>query len=177
RLADDSPLAAMPKHEAIRELEARLGPRAGATWTLESGGAQDDGSALVAVEFPSGVDDVLTFELAPGPEPRLRSVRCLADLGGAADPLLAADRGNPARAVAVALAMSLLAAAVIGGGGRRAGATGMVALLLVLGCRGRGSDGSAEPSGPALLGLGGLAELRAALAEGRPVSESASGGS
>lgn len=177
-LAEDAPLAALPRQAAIRELEARLGPRRGATWTLESGGAVDDGVATFAVEFPSGIDDVLTLELAPGPEPRLRSVRCLADTVAADEPILGrtARVEGPATAAALAALISLLVAAALAGSGLRGRAVALAVLVLLLGCRGGGEGEGAGTGGPPLLELGTLADLRAALAEGHAVAETAPAG-
>jgi len=65
RLAPSSPWAALSPEEALREIEVRAGPPAGATWSLltPAPGTPED-EALFSVVFPSGADDTLTLRLA-----------------------------------------------------------------------------------------------------------------
>src|SRR5205085_10923298 len=63
--ADKSPLRRLPKAEALQEIEARLGPPAGATWELQTVvPALKDEMTSFAVSFPSGADETVLFQMA-----------------------------------------------------------------------------------------------------------------
>lgn len=61
RLAADSPLRALRKEDALRELEARTGPREGATWSLQTSEGERD--AAFHIQWRSGYDDGLLFRM------------------------------------------------------------------------------------------------------------------
>lgn len=64
RLAPGSPLRTMPREMASVEVEARLGPYAGARWELETVvDALKDRQAVFAISYPSGVDEEAIFDL------------------------------------------------------------------------------------------------------------------
>ncbi|MEA2463560.1 MAG: hypothetical protein QOJ98_1307, partial [Acidobacteriota bacterium] len=65
RLAPDAPLRALSEADALRELHARMGPRTGAKWTLQTvhGSANE---AAFRVTFPSGYEDGLLFRMKNG---------------------------------------------------------------------------------------------------------------
>jgi tetratricopeptide (TPR) repeat protein len=62
RLGSDSPLSALPRAEALAEIQTRTGPSAGSRWELLTAvPALAERAAVFGVEFPSGIDDVLTL--------------------------------------------------------------------------------------------------------------------
>src|SRR3954447_15672212 len=64
RLAPKSPLRALSKTAALDEIEVRLGPRAAATWELQTVvPALKDEAAAFSVSFPSGADETVVFEM------------------------------------------------------------------------------------------------------------------
>jgi tetratricopeptide (TPR) repeat protein len=168
-LAAGSPLRAMTPEAALAEIGARAGPPGEAHWHLETPTpGTPDGTAVFGLEFPSGVEDVLTVRLVQGPDGwRIVSLRCLADpvqpedafwqevsrtgrsapsAGTATTPgrdALRSVPGVPATAAALAVLLALMAAAAYGGR-RKVRAAGLVAgaglaVLLALAC-GRGGD-------------------------------------
>lgn len=67
RLAPDSPLRALGREAALDEIGVRAGPREGATWRLETPApSAGEHVAVMAVELPSGADEVLELTFAPG---------------------------------------------------------------------------------------------------------------
>lgn len=63
-LAVSSPLRKLSPTEQLAEIEARLGPPAGASWELQTVmPSQANSEAVFGIEFPSGVDDAAQFEL------------------------------------------------------------------------------------------------------------------
>ena len=64
RLASASPLRALPKADALEEIEVRLGPANGATWELQTVvPALKDEMASFAISYPSGADETVMFEM------------------------------------------------------------------------------------------------------------------
>ncbi len=64
RLAPSSPWSRLAPDEAVREIEVRAGPPAGATWTLVTPAPGTPKSvALFYVVFPSGADDTVLLRL------------------------------------------------------------------------------------------------------------------
>src|ERR1700692_413692 len=64
RLAAGSSLSAIPRAEALEEVRARLGPPDGSAWELRT--SSDEFSkhgAVFHVVFPSGVEDVIAFDM------------------------------------------------------------------------------------------------------------------
>ncbi|HXH40142.1 MAG TPA: hypothetical protein VNN08_16050 [Thermoanaerobaculia bacterium] len=86
QLASTSPLRRLPASDALAEIEARLGPPAGARWELQTVvPALKDKRAAFAVAFPSGVDDDIFFDLVnEGGAIRVLNVRTLAEPSDAA---------------------------------------------------------------------------------------------
>lgn len=77
-LAPTSPLKALRKEDALVEIETRLGPPAGASWELQTVvPALKDETAAFNVSFPSGIDDVVAFEMTR--EQKIVNIRTLAD--------------------------------------------------------------------------------------------------
>ncbi len=62
RLPPAAPLRALPESEALAELDARTGPRAGARWTLRTVQGPS-GNVAFHVTFPSGYSDGLLFRM------------------------------------------------------------------------------------------------------------------
>ena len=60
-LSGDAPLRALPKEEAVHEIATRLGPRDGATWTLQT--IEGHNEAAFRVRWPSGYEDGLRFRM------------------------------------------------------------------------------------------------------------------
>lgn len=80
-------------HLNAQEIEARIGPNTGARWELRTA-AEDFAKhgAVFHVIFPSGIDDVITFEMKQEGEAwRVDAIRCLAE----SVPIVAADRLKP----------------------------------------------------------------------------------
>jgi tetratricopeptide (TPR) repeat protein len=77
RLADASPLRALPKDQALDEIEVRLGPPAGAAWELQTVvPALKDETASFAVSFPSGADETVLVRMAGE---KIDNIRILAE--------------------------------------------------------------------------------------------------
>ncbi len=103
QLASTSPLRRLSADTARAEIEARLGPPAGAQWELQTVvPALKDKRAAFTVAFPSGVDDNVFFDLVnDGGTIRILNVRTLAEAAGA-QPFFqtaspgAKDQNNPA---------------------------------------------------------------------------------
>jgi len=107
RLAPDALLRALPDADALRELHARMGPRAGAKWTLQTAHGSANEAAF-RVTFPSGYEDGLLFRMKNG---AVYEVLTLAEVANAAKPLPLA--GPPARRrplLIAAIALALVAA-------------------------------------------------------------------
>lgn len=64
RLAKDAPLRALQKEDALAELDARTGPRDGATWTLQT--TEGNRDAAFQVTWPSGYSDGLLLRMQRG---------------------------------------------------------------------------------------------------------------
>lgn len=63
-LAASSPWKALPREEALAEIEVRTGPARGAEWQLlTTVPSLADRSAMFAIAFPSGADDTLIVNL------------------------------------------------------------------------------------------------------------------
>lgn len=203
RLAADSPWRALPAVGAEAEIAARVGPRDGRVrWMLmRPGPGAAEGAVALAVEHPSGMEEVLWLQLAEGDDWRLRELRTLSEPWPAAPadipeydrlterhpgrvvvlpgppggPRAGRAGGAPAAAMVAATAL-LLVAAGAGLARRRAAAAlpaAALALLATASCHGEGSGGAAGGIGAsaAASSLGALAPLRAALAEGRTSEE------
>jgi tetratricopeptide (TPR) repeat protein len=116
QLADKSPLRQLPKAAALDEIEARLGPPAGATWELQTVvPALENEMTSFAISFPSGADETVLFQMAGG---RIDNLRILAEPSDVA-PLFpveasaapAADKSPiPLGLGMIGVALSLLAA-------------------------------------------------------------------
>ena len=64
RLAAASPLRALGRSAALDEIAARAGPPEGAWWRLETPGpAAGEDTAVIAIEYPSGIGEVLDLTL------------------------------------------------------------------------------------------------------------------
>src|SRR5437764_10332246 len=116
QLADKSPLRRLPKAEALQEIEARLGPPAGATWELQTVvPALKDEMTSFAVSFPSGADETVLFQMSGD---KIDNLRILAEPSDVA-PLFPAEASAapaaeksriPLGVGMIGLALSLLAA-------------------------------------------------------------------
>src|SRR5207248_6067080 len=80
-LAQASPLRRLPKKDALREIEVRLGPPAAATWELQTVvPALEDETASFAISFPSGADDTVLMQMAAeNGAYKIRDLRILAE--------------------------------------------------------------------------------------------------
>jgi hypothetical protein len=63
RLASEAPLRSLKPTAALEEIEVRAGEPAGARWTMRATSYDRQNSAAFEIEFPSGVDDLLTLEM------------------------------------------------------------------------------------------------------------------
>ncbi len=165
-LAAASPLRELGPAAAVAEIGVRAGPPGEAVWHLETPTpGTPDGMAVFALEFPSGVEDVLTLTLARDRGGwRIASLRSLADpeekvddafwrespqTGRSAPPAPGGGAVRSAMTVPATLAALGLFLALVAGsasaGRRRIRAAGLVAgaglaVLLALAC-GRGAGG------------------------------------
>jgi hypothetical protein len=104
-LADDAPLRALPREEAIREIEARTGPRAGAKWALHTTNVAND--AAFHLTFPSGADDGLVFRMTA--DGKIRELRTFGE--GEMQPQAAVEpRSFRGTLLIAAIVLALLAA-------------------------------------------------------------------
>ena len=80
QLSADSPLRKLPAASLHDEIEARLGPPAGATWELQTVvPALKDRMVAFSVSFPSGLDDSVSIEMVQeGDAWKMRDLRILA---------------------------------------------------------------------------------------------------
>lgn len=81
RLAAASPLRSLSADEALKEIEVRAGPIAGAQWEMKTVvPSLSERAAVFEIEYPSGVDETLTIELVKeGNEWKVMSLRTLAE--------------------------------------------------------------------------------------------------
>jgi len=81
RLAASSPLRTLPPEEALKEIEVRAGPVAGAKWEMKTVvPSLSDKAVAFDIEYPSGVDETLTIELVKeGSDWNVQSLRSLAE--------------------------------------------------------------------------------------------------
>ena len=189
-LAPASPLRQLPKADALREIEVRLGPRAKSHWALQTAvPSLKDRIAIFSLEFPSGIDDTVAIEMEQDAALawKIRTIRTAAEPVKLAAYLPKKDAG-PAPALAspaprdrkLPLALILPAAmiAILGAAARArwivgiAAAIGLVAAALLLIPM---SSVRAEPKAtpnveevPDLVRLAALMPLRNALAAGTP---------
>ncbi len=181
RLAEDSWLRQLGREEGIAEIAVRAGPAAGATWTLQTPALRyAEGTVVFTVEFPSGLEETLTLELAQETGWNIREVRSLADPTLLAEPLPEFLSGGPPApgtpagkaptALLVAALGLLLAAALIAALRRRRAAARLTAAaaLAAVAALAAACQGDEPASAPKVveepLRLGALLELRTALA-------------
>jgi tetratricopeptide (TPR) repeat protein len=117
KLATDAPLRALPKEDALREIEARTGPHAGAKWSLQTTSMATD--AAFHVTFPSGADDGLLFRM--NADGTIRELRTLAE-GAMKTPAPVEPKSIRGALLIAAIVLALLAALF--------GRIRMIALLL-----------------------------------------------
>ncbi len=80
RLAPASPLRKLGHASALREIAARVGPADGATWQLLTPGPGfDQRTAVFGVEFASGLDETLVFHLVSQGGWKLSDIRTSVD--------------------------------------------------------------------------------------------------
>lgn len=86
-----SPLHAMGRDAAMREIEARLGPPVGSEWELRTVvPSLADRVAVFGVSYPSGLDDTVSIELSPSRA--IRRLTVFAEPSPFADPAMLQDR-------------------------------------------------------------------------------------
>ena len=81
QLATTSPFAKLPREEALKEIEVRLGPAAGAEWELQTvvPALQDD-TAVFNISYASGADETVVFKLVKeNGAHRIEKLRTLAE--------------------------------------------------------------------------------------------------
>ncbi|MEM8933249.1 MAG: hypothetical protein AAGE94_18820, partial [Acidobacteriota bacterium] len=81
QLAPSSPWRPLGVDAAAAEMSVRVGPTRGSTWTLRTPDPHlGDQVAIFTVEFPSGLDETLVFEMVDqGDRQMLHRIRCLAE--------------------------------------------------------------------------------------------------
>ncbi len=80
RLSADAPLRAFGRDAGLAEIAVRAGPRAGATWELQTPSERyAENTAVFSIEFPSGLEETLWLELVDESGWKIRELRCLAD--------------------------------------------------------------------------------------------------
>ncbi|HEV7668661.1 MAG TPA: hypothetical protein VGS22_09065 [Thermoanaerobaculia bacterium] len=181
-VAPRSPLAKLPPGELSARLEAAVGPLSGSVWTLATplgpalpaapGGSVQE--AIFHVEYPSGIDQILTLRLRPDAAGRwrLENLSTWADLATPGGSSLAARRpGPPGEAAAPGAAESDRAprAPIIGlgvlvlallGGGFLAWRRGTIPALLLAGVGSLLIAVGAFLAARALLDSGGVGDER-----------------
>lgn len=171
RLAADSPLRALGRAKALREISVRLGPRHGSKWTLETPARPDSSEAMFTVEFPSGAEDRITIEFTSAGDAQIRALRCLADPPPPSESpdtpatVLAMSRGVAGSAATAAGLTAFLLVAWLAVRSWQVRSGVLVGLLVAC-----GSESVGNPSTPAtraILELRELTPLRDALTEGR----------
>lgn len=174
-LAESASLRALGRETALAEIEVRLGPRKEVIWELQTPLADEPSLAIIAIEYPSGLDEVIfLWMVQEGEVWKLHQIQTRAEV--AAQPS-AGSRFDARQAVWTPLLMLLTLAlgAVLTrlGPGRRwvvVGTATALSLVILASCR--ASDyGSSEAGKDAALesGQGRLAplqELRTTLARG-----------
>lgn len=114
RLSASSPLRKLDRAAALREIEVRTGPNAGAHWELQTVvPSLKDRAAAFTVTFPSGIDDTVIFSMvAEGGTYRIGSIRTLAEpVAVAVVPPVSegsAPRRHPRRKAVISLFLGLL---------------------------------------------------------------------
>lgn len=193
-VAPGSPLAKLPQGELSARLGAAVGPLAGAVWTLATplgpalpaspgGGPQD---AIFHVEYPSGIDQMLTLRLRPDTAGRwrLENLSTWADLAAPGAGLAArrldapADLASPAAvskssprpAIPPIVGFSVLVLALVGGG-LLAWRRGTIAALLLAGAGSLLVAIGAFVAARAILGAGGERPPPQAVAAAEPEAE------
>lgn len=83
RLSEDSPLRLLSPNQAVDEIAVRMGLPEGSRWQLQTPGRAFESRfdiAIFTVEFPSGVDDILSFNMVEESGTWLiHQIRCTAD--------------------------------------------------------------------------------------------------
>jgi tetratricopeptide (TPR) repeat protein len=155
RLAPDAPLRLLAEADALRELHARMGPRAGAKWTLQTvqGSAHE---AAFRVTFPSGYEDGLLFRMKNGAVHELLTLAEVTNVSRPLPPDTAPLRRQPLLIAAIFLA--LIAAFF-----RR---TRVLFALAAIGALGVALYEPAKTASLPFVELGELIPLREALARG-----------
>jgi len=148
QLAATSPMKKLPPAQALEEIEARLGPPADSSWELQTVvPALATHAAAFSVEYPSGIDDSIVFEMKQeGDAFRVVNIRTLAQKSASAPffPPLPENNDDLQTASAftqsiptILLAAGLIAALLAAGGAasRRANATlsrGLIAAAMIV---------------------------------------------
>lgn len=196
RLASDSPLRALNSSQALDEIAVRMGPGEGSHWQLRTPGRTFEKRhdvAIFTVEFPSGIDDVVLFQMSEeGGEWGIHQIRCGVDprvaqksaeeelqeiFSSQDDSLVLPAPGSPGSRfpgptptlLVAGLALGVLALAALVGR-RRTVICLLAASVLVGGCHLLPSDEQAEEEDAAeleALSLSRLLPLRRALTGGR----------
>ncbi|HEV8269437.1 MAG TPA: hypothetical protein VGR00_14425, partial [Thermoanaerobaculia bacterium] len=99
KLSRHSPLRALGREEALREIEVRTGPAAGARWEFRTpAGSVPPGTVMFSVSSPSGLDDTIVLRLIEeGGAFRIHSVRSLSEPNEPPPPASPAEK-RPTRA-------------------------------------------------------------------------------
>ncbi len=80
RLSSDAPLRELGRDAALAEIAVRAGPAEGASWELQTPAERyAEGTAVIGIEFPSGLEETLWLELVDESGWKIRELRCLAD--------------------------------------------------------------------------------------------------
>ena len=79
-LGPNAPLQRLGRADALAEIAVRTGPRAGATWTLQTVASRHGSDvAVFLIDFPSGISDTLILRFESRGEPVLQEVLCSID--------------------------------------------------------------------------------------------------
>ena len=79
-LADNSQLQQLGREDALKEIEVRAGPAAGARWQLQTPAPRYSvETAIFSIEFPSGVDETLMMEMVDEDGWKIARITSLAD--------------------------------------------------------------------------------------------------
>jgi tetratricopeptide (TPR) repeat protein len=194
-VATASPFHKLGRDEALRELEARLGPPSGATWELETSvPSLKDKVAVFSISYPSGADDTVAIEMvSEGGVYKISKVRALAEPAPnavtelEAPPPESAEPKKEQQSSTLPLALGLIAAGLAAGGAfvfesNENASKGMIAgaavlMLLSIGIAVRKDDhfrmteqaamvAEKKKEQPSFVRLSALLDLRRAMANG-----------
>ena len=192
RLSSTSPLRSLSSEDAMREIEVRAGPAAGATWEMQTVvPSLRDRTAVFEIEYPSGIDEMLVINLVREEDAwKVESLRSLAEPSPWAPPAIpdaTADEKKDATPSRLPYILALAGAALAIGATVTLRYKPAIARLAAVGALALGIGGAAlvwssavkiaegarmaatAPEKPAVTKLASLLPLRLAIAAGETI--------